>query len=59
MPWTNTFTKEQIPQRPDTVEVNGAQTSAASMSDLELNQIGWFELKPLVMENEVINPQWS
>lgn len=59
MPWTNTFTKEQLPQRPTTVEVNEQQKSTESMTDLELNQCGWFELKPLFMGNEIINPQWQ
>lgn len=59
MPWTNTFTKEQLAQRPIEVEVNGEPQSTQSMTDYELNQLGWFELKPLNMGTEIINPQWQ
>lgn len=59
MAWTNTISKEQVADRPATLEINGVQVPTQGMTDRDLKQYGWYELKPLIMGSEVINPQWQ
>lgn len=59
MSWTNTFTREIRDQLPPTLEYQGQTVDSATLSINELSSIGWFKLKPMIMPNEVINPQWA
>lgn len=57
MPWTNTFTKEQVADKPAEVVIDSQTIS--NPTDQQLVDAGWYQLKPLVMGNEIINPQWQ
>lgn len=57
MPWTNTLTKQQVADKPTEAVIDGQ--TITNPTDQQLVLAGWYQLKPLVMANEVINPQWQ
>lgn len=59
MSWTNNITNVIVDNLPAEVEYEGQMVPSSSLTVAELKSIGWYELKPLVMGNEIINPQWQ